>query len=89
MLAFGELTESECVCVRVHVRVLRQAISYLPSLNHCVLTSAESGSCNDFSIVDALILLTQPQYIVWFSRHPTSHVRDFSQLILPSIFHQN
>lgn len=86
MLGFAELTESQYVCLRVHVRVLCLAISYLPSLNHCVLTSAESSSSHDYSIVDTMILLTKPQYIVWSPRHTISHVRAFSQLILPRIF---
>ena len=67
ILALGEWTENHCVCVHTQVcvylcvQVLNLAISYLSSFNHCVLTSAENSNSTDFSILDAMILLMQPQ----------------------------
>ena len=61
-MLFGEWTvcvpTQVCVCICVHV--LNLAISYL-SFMYCVLTSAENSNSNDFSILNAMILLMQPQ----------------------------
>ena len=71
-----------CVCICVHV--LNLAISHL-SFIYCVLTSAENRNSNDFSILNAMILLMQPQSTL-LSSQDLPLIRALSQLLMSIIF---
>ena len=75
-----------CSLVFVCICVLSLAISRLSSLSHYVLITAENSNCDDFSILNTMILLTQPPSTLFGLHVILSHIRGFSQLVTAKNF---